>query len=1202
ELSGTEDLPDPPATEVVNSAIALFSVTLPLQSAKVQEGVLEQLSTYLAAKSLQRDPGRKAAVTVNIVLALLGALKVTMSETLAIAGDMKSPTVEKCLDEILRTLIIDPDQYIRNAAYEAMGRLCNGSGNSFTTTVVNGLVETIVSNREPNARAGCAMALGSIHSNVGGMAAGFHLRKIHGVLLSLCSDPHPTVHFWAIEALSQVAESAGLTFSGYMPSTLGLLAQLWIADSHCEEADAVGTSNAELEMPTTAAISHCIASLINVLGPDLQDMGKARDLILKLVHQFDVDDNKMVQGQALRCWEHIYLYIPAHVDLTRYVHQLQRGLSTAENDVCEVAADGLYSLMRRNAAQIMELAADGIEDQIWILLDAQHRQSGIRSLVEIWLEQTCLTQTSQWITRCQEALTKTVTKSSQPSQIPEQAVLSATAQETQDEEVAGFALGGDAKDEESGGTSVGQELSKWQVRAFAMQCLSDILSAVGRDMQAHPASAAGVTLQQRVSDLIRLAFLASTASVIELRVRGLKLIDQVLLMFGKTPDPDFAEVLLLEQYQAQISSALTPAFGADSSPELASVAINVCATFICTGLVTDIDRMGRILKLLVSALAGFDVSTGNSAIGDLKGLSSNAQIMVKMSILSAWADLQVASIEQSYLIEVVKPHIASLTPLWLSSLQEFARLRFEPDISNSMALNANDSLDTIYAALNRQTLLQFYQESWLKLINAIASLIDQDSDLVFVALDGDIGSAESNTSESSNPVINYRDRPAAFFFILYGIAFEALVRRPDAESPDNNDHTLEILLALKRILRPSISGRAVYQEAIFSETMELFDRLALTEGFAIQGTIIEITRDLCLNHPSAEEGAIGEEDLSDDIEQLFELTRIIVLVLANVLPNLGEKPSSARNQLSDEAVNLVVLSLNALVDVSDVFPSVIRTDLHACIIHIFTTVLGTGVCQANVVPKALPIFRRFIRAISGNGTEGPAIGEQLLSCVRKLRSILVNAQKRESEASLECAKNTLMASVILLTSGSECLEPNEPLVMKLMEDLLDSLQDLGLGKIAANCVRSLLVATPKLETEQAIAAFLIPRLLDYVTKTDQQDPENTKSLIIQALIAFASTVKDREAAIIYTVVIPVILSVASTQGNKSFEEAAFRLLVLAGANQDAFRAVVDKMDSEQRRFMERVIKDGGVNKRDARRKERTQEEPTIALKLSFGVA
>jgi HEAT repeat-containing protein 5 len=76
-------------------------------------------------------------------------------------------------------------------------------------------------------------------------------------------------------------------------------------------------------------------------------------------------------------------------------------------------------------------------------------------------------------------------------------------------------------------------------------------------------------------------------------------------MFGKTPDPDFSEASLLEQYQAQIGSALTPAFAADSSPELASEAINVCASFVATGIVTNVDRMGRIFKLLVTAIENF---------------------------------------------------------------------------------------------------------------------------------------------------------------------------------------------------------------------------------------------------------------------------------------------------------------------------------------------------------------------------------------------------------------------------------------------------------------------------------------------------------------------------------------------------------------------------------------------------------------------
>ena len=97
----------------------------------------------------------------------------------------------------------------------------------------------------------------------------------------------------------------------------------------------------------------------------------------------------------------------------------------------------------------------------------------------------------------------------------------------------------------------------------------------------------------------------------------------------------------------------------------------------------------------------------DSAIGDLQGLSPNAQTMVRMAVLSAWAQLQVASIEQQYLVKVMQPHVTKLTPLWLASLQEFARLRFEPDISSSTGpARPDESLDVIYAALNRQTLLK----------------------------------------------------------------------------------------------------------------------------------------------------------------------------------------------------------------------------------------------------------------------------------------------------------------------------------------------------------------------------------------------------------------------------------------------------------------------------------------------------------------
>jgi len=68
----------------------------------VQEAVLEQIATFLSSQSLQKDPGRRAAITINTALALLGALKVALGETIAECGDLKHQTIEKCLQNLLR--------------------------------------------------------------------------------------------------------------------------------------------------------------------------------------------------------------------------------------------------------------------------------------------------------------------------------------------------------------------------------------------------------------------------------------------------------------------------------------------------------------------------------------------------------------------------------------------------------------------------------------------------------------------------------------------------------------------------------------------------------------------------------------------------------------------------------------------------------------------------------------------------------------------------------------------------------------------------------------------------------------------------------------------------------------------------------------------------------------------------------------------
>ncbi|KAF5018866.1 hypothetical protein F66182_9158 [Fusarium sp. NRRL 66182] len=1199
--------PDPPATEVINAAIQLFAFAFPLTPGKVQESILEQIRTFASAGTLIRDPGRKAAINVNLAAAILATMRVAVKETKSPAGDVSNQAVEALLQDIVRDFVLDPDEHVRSLGYAATARLCNVYGNGFTNNEIKYLVDTIVGNREPSARAGCAMALGSIQTQVGGMAAGYHLKTILGILMSLCNDPHPVVHFWALEALSLASDASGLSFAGYVPSTLGMLVQLYVSETHHAEISSAVTMNLELELSTTSAIARCVDSLINVLGPDLQDSTKSRELIFTLVNRFREEEDLLVQRAALACLEHLSLYAPGHMHFADYVKLLQKYLLSESTTLRDVSVDGLHNMMKRNPQDVLREAEKGFEEQLWLVLDTIPSHDGIRNIIRNWMHHTCLTETNGWLQRFQAVLK--MTRARPQVEDTQSGSKGSGLPDLQDEEVAGFAAAaGAAKDEKEARATSEVEPLRWQVTTFALSCIDEMFMIIAKDVTANGESKAQNDLQSKVADVVRMAFSASTSSVSELRIWGLKIIGDVLKMFGKTPDPDFEEAMLLEQYQAQISSALTPAFAADSSPELASEAVNVCASFISIGIVTDVDRMGRILKTLVSALENFSKDSENAAIGDLKGLSSNAQVMVKISVFSAWAELQVASSEQHYLLDVLRPQIGTLTPLWLESLREFARLRFEPDISMTLGPpSLSGSLDTIYAALNRETLLRFYQDAWLKLVDAIASLIEQDSEFVFDALDGKESDGPSTGGKGKSSDINYRDEPVAFFFVLFGLAFEALATRSgQSDSLATHEQTLAILQALKKILHPSVSGHAIYRPDVFSETMDLLDRLVLTESLDVQGVIVEIASVLCIAHPSARRHAIEEGDLSDDIDQLFELTRIIVLVLTGLLPSLSEGNPPARHQMNEEAILLIGSSLNALVDAAEVFPAIIKTDLHACIVHIFATILSTPDGQDLIVPQSLPILKRFVGSMSksrrsrSNG-EPSSTDIQMQGCLRRFLSIYLNAQKREAPQSLACVKNCLLATTILFTGGQNHLPASEALVARYLDELLDCLTDRMTAKIAANCTRSLLLQPSSTSADLSIARYLFPRLVAFVTDTDPEDPENARSLIAHTLCQYVGTVDRGRCLAAMTVVVPTLMARATAEGEDVYQETSARLLELAAIDQETFRAVVGGMSDGQKGFLEEVIRFGRQNTGQVS-KETTgaSGQPSIALKMDFG--
>ena len=77
------------------------------------------------------------------------------------------------------------------------------------------------------------------------------------------------------------------------------------------------------------------------------------------------------------------------------------------------------------------------------------------------------------------------------------------------------------------------------------------------------------------------------------------------------------------------------------------------------------------------------------SLGDAEDLSSNAAVMLKVSILTAWAELQVASVRQVYLTDVIRPYRWLLGSFWVGALRDYAQLRTDPEMGATAGLDFN---------------------------------------------------------------------------------------------------------------------------------------------------------------------------------------------------------------------------------------------------------------------------------------------------------------------------------------------------------------------------------------------------------------------------------------------------------------------------------------------------------------------------------
>lgn len=1221
-LDGTP-LPPPPATAAVDASLEVFAALLPFQRREVQINAFETLLSHSRSVRLDKNPGRRMAIQANACAAVLGTLRIAMeSGNRRSAAGFNNERLTVAIRELIKDALLQGDFALRRTASEAFGRLAAISGSQAMSSQVQFLVDQVVTNRDPDARAGCALAFGAIYSEVGGLAAGPLTKTVVDILMSLSNDPHPTVHFTALEALRMVVDAASLSYSPYVASTLGMLVKLYMLSTHEPEGGSAGSVNLRADLPANQAICRVISALVGVLGPDLQDSTKIRTLILVLLLELSQESYDGVVVEATKALQHFALFASQRLDLVAWINSLRSHLKSNKRPLKVAAINSFYQLIQRHALMISKLGGNSLVEDFFAQLDGDAANDGVRQVLQNWLRQTADLSPCGWIDLCQGIMSRVSTIAPTGTTAPPKAERGAL----QDEEAATIDLG-----EESRGKGLGIQQSRWRTQLFALECLHEVFVTVhksgklehfdtpkeGASRQQYQQQQQVTQMSTRVGDLIRMAFTASTAINVEIRLEGLTVLKDVIEYFRLARDPDFNEALLLEQHQAPIAAALTPAFTADSTPEVLAKAVQVCAVFVGSGVVKEVEKLGRILKLLTRALESC-IQPSMKSLGDVDNLSSNATAMLKIAIFTAWSELQVASTQQAYLINVIKPEISTLTPLWIASLSEYARLRADPDCSSfamgigNGPMTINQSLESPYAGLVRNVLMPHYETSWYTMLYAVAVLLSQGDEIVLKAMDGEALSANGDIT-----LARPANEPTLFFFALYGLTFEALAT--SAGSIRDSHISSIALLALRHLCTSRYAGSVLLQEDIFSELLNLFYRVVMVDAPTQQIKTIEAIIEICASYDAQlldTDESVATAYLVSPSAKLTKCLQLVILTLENARRNVSNGEGAERSLL-------IRTCYTALMDIMHPLSIAQKEQLFVIGFYSYSELLRDESSEVDLIGPSLASLRELcIR--SGEVCRDP-LQRSIHGFLSASIQIIDDMRARSGRVATNKTKNNILAVVVVITSLPNDYTLSQTLLeqfcfqiiqhLEVIDDDEEEIASMEIAMTSINCLKTLFLASSR--SLNASLSFCIGQILsllsEYLVKSSKQSQESKPRVksrkILESVLETVGSVcsiagDDLHCSRLIAIILPImILFLGDNQDEKLSQLVVRRILAIASKHPAPFRQVVAILDTSDRQLVENSIRatvgGGSINdKRDQGTSSRA-EAKKIALK-SFG--
>ncbi|XP_049385527.1 protein SWEETIE isoform X1 [Solanum stenotomum] len=666
-----------------------------------------------------------ATSVTNICVGLLSGLKAL----LALRPEPLPLEVLGLAQSIFQNILAEGDICAsqRRASSEGLGLLARLGNDVFTARLTRVLLGDINSAVDSNYAGSVALSLGCIHRSAGGIALSSLVPATVNSFSSLAKSSNTGLQIWSLHGLLLTVEAAGLSYVSHVQATLSLAMDILLSNE-------IGSTNLH------QAVGRLINAIVAVLGPELSPGSIFFSRCKSVIAEVSSRQETATLYENVRFTQQLVLFAPQAVTVHHNVQTLLPTLSSRQPTLRRLALSTLRHLIEKDPGSIMN---EHIEDTLFHMLDEETDAeigSLARTTVMRLLYASCPSRPSQWLSICRNMILSSssrVLSTSDSSLNDSSSGLDGNTRLNTGDDDENMVSSSQNRNFQGYGNSHSivypprDKHLRYRTRVFAAECLSHLPAAVGKNpvhfdialarQQPASGSTSGDWLVLQLQELVSLAYQISTIQFENMRPVGVTLLSTIIDKFG-TLDPELPGHLLLEQYQAQLVSAVRTALDSSSGPVLLEAGLQL-ATKILTCKIVSRDQLAvkRIFSLISRPLNEFN---------DLyyPSFAEWVSCKIKVRLLTAHASLKCYTFAflKNQQKEITDEYLA-LLPLfsesskilgiyWLCLLKDYSYIRTQSFPKE----NWKPFLDGIQSTLVSTKLLACLEEAWPLIVQAVA--------------------------------------------------------------------------------------------------------------------------------------------------------------------------------------------------------------------------------------------------------------------------------------------------------------------------------------------------------------------------------------------------------------------------------------------------------------------------------------------------